>query len=112
EDIFKRYSWPGNVRELRHCIEHAMNMVDGPLIEEKQLPYQISQLMMQPGMPYEQVDLKGGFQEAIRSLEREIIISTLRQCAGNISMAARRLRLPRQTLQYKLKNLGITFEKF
>ncbi|MGB4681758.1 MAG: sigma 54-interacting transcriptional regulator [Dethiobacteria bacterium] len=112
EDIFKRYSWPGNVRELRHCIEHAMNMVDGPLIEEKQLPYQISQMMMQPGAPHARVDLKGGLPEAVRSLEREIITSTLRQCAGNISRAARRLRLPRQTLQYKLKTLGINPEHF
>lgn len=112
EDIFKRYSWPGNVRELRHGIEHAMNMVDGPLIEKKQLPFQISQIGMRPKISLDQVDLNGGLPEAVRLLEREIITSTLRQCAGNISKAARRLRLPRQTLQYKLKNLDIVIEEF
>lgn len=111
EDIFKRYSWPGNVRELRHCIEHAMNMVEGPLIEKRHLPYQICR-MIQPGLLHGKVDLRGGLQEAVRSLEKELIVSTLRQCAGNVSRAARRLRLPRQTLQYKLKTLGINPEHF
>ena len=112
EKIFESYGWPGNVRELKHCIEHVMNMAPGPFIDEHHLPLQIRRMEMQPQVLLDRVDLQGGLAEAVKLLEKEIITSTLQQCAGNISRAARCLRLPRQTLQYKLKNLHIPIDKF
>ncbi len=113
EKIFRSYGWPGNVRELRHSIEHAMNMVQGQrYIDEKQLPYQITQIELLTGTAPGKADLEGGLPEAVRHFEKEIITATMQQCSGNISQAARRLHLPRQTLQYKLKNLGLAVEKF
>lgn len=107
EKLFREYSWLGNVRELKHCIEHAMNMAPGLSIEEQHLPLQITRMGLWPAASLPRLDLHGGLSEAVRTVEREIITAALQQCAGNISRAARQLRLPRQTLQYKLKNLQI-----
>ncbi len=107
EEIFKGYNWPGNVRELRHSIEHAMNLVEGSVIDEGQLPFQITQLSLQYNNPPGKVGLGGGLPEVVRLFEKEIIKNAMQQCAGNVSRAARQLQLPRQTLQYKLKSYGI-----
>ena len=112
EEIFRNYSWPGNVRELRHSIEHAMNLVEGSVIDERQLPFQITQIVLQPKIAPGKADLDGGLPEAVRLFEKEIIMNAMQQCAGNVSKAARRLQLPRQTLQYKLNNYGIAAGQF
>jgi DNA-binding NtrC family response regulator len=39
--------------------------------------------------------------------ERDTIVASLRECAGNQSEAARRLQLPLRTLQHKIKSHGI-----
>lgn len=107
ESIFEGYDWPGNVRELKHCLEHAMNIVHGSRIEERYLPFHIGQVHGRPGSPPAGYDLGRGLPGAVRQLERRVILETLDQCAGNISRTARRLQIPRQTLQYKLKTLGV-----
>ena len=112
EEIFKGYSWPGNVRELRHSIEHAMNLVEGSVIDERQLPFQITQVALQPKISPGKAELEGGLPEAVKLFEKEIIMSAMRQCSGNVSKAARSLKLPRQTLQYKLHNYGIAVGQF
>ncbi|MBS3943576.1 MAG: sigma 54-interacting transcriptional regulator [Dethiobacter sp.] len=106
-NIFDTYNWPGNVRELKHCLEHAMNIVDGPLIEEKHLPAHITRGLRPPAGSGSGVNLSRGLNHALKQLEKEAILEALEQSAGNISSAARRLRIPRQTLQYKLKSYGL-----
>lgn len=107
ENIFKSYSWPGNVRELKHSIEHAMNITSGPLIEAAQLPFQLTQAKTASYLHYGRYGDDLGLGEAVRLLEKDIISAVFRQCGGNVSETARRLKLPRQTLQYKLKNLNL-----
>lgn len=43
-----------------------------------------------------------------QSIERQLIVSTLRSTGGNISQAARLLETKRPTLIFKMRNLGIT----
>jgi arginine utilization regulatory protein len=45
--------------------------------------------------------------DALEKLETEFIQKALEKARGNISMAARILGIPRQTLQYKLRNKDI-----
>lgn len=105
--LFESYSWPGNVRELKHCLEHAMNIVEGPLIEVKHLPSHVSQGPARSPGGRLGVNLSRGLTGAVKQLEKEVILEALEQCSGNISRAARRLQIPRQTLQYKLKGYGL-----
>lgn len=107
EKIFCRYGWPGNVRELQHCIEHAMNIMEGQLIEVEHLPVHISG-PRGPGSPEKRTfSLKGGLAGAVNKLEKEIISEALNKSRGNVSRAAKELQVPRQTLQYKIKNYGL-----
>ena len=91
----QRYSWPGNIRELENFIERAVilsqtNTLEAPLHE--------LMLAQQEGAP-EPVTL--------RDAERVHIQRILREANGVIGAAAVRLGLPRSTLFYKMRRLGI-----
>jgi arginine utilization regulatory protein len=47
------------------------------------------------------------YEEARMTFEREYLLGALEQHGGNISQAAAAMKIHRQTLQYKLKQLGI-----
>ena len=99
-NAFFAHSWPGNVRELQHCIEHAMNIMSGQVIELEHLPAHLRQqdnLIKESSLP-----------EILNSIERKYLVHALNSCQGNISKIALLLGIPRQTLQYKLKMHKLT----
>ncbi len=53
----------------------------------------------------------GGYEQALRIFETSVIESALKQSEYNISECAKLLRIPRQTLQYKVRKLGIKMKK-
>ncbi|SHE27709.1 sigma-54 interaction domain-containing protein [Caloramator proteoclasticus] len=90
-DCLINYSWPGNVRELEHTIERILNLKDDDTITMDDLPEQI----------------KGcnniSLEESIERYEKKLIEDALSLSNNNISLAAKMLKIPRQTLQYKIK---------
>ena len=120
-DVFMSYYWPGNVREIKHCIEGAMNIIgDDSYIRLSHLPAGIiekvrSERSPKPeGKTYTPAVLvasppqqKDSLRSATDMFERSLIIETLESCQGNVSKAAELLEIKRQTLQYKMKKLGI-----
>jgi DNA-binding NtrC family response regulator len=49
-----------------------------------------------------------GFKEAKRDFEKKYIERCLEQTSGNITQAAALLDMHRQSLQHKIKELGLT----
>jgi transcriptional regulator with GAF, ATPase, and Fis domain len=94
----KAYHWPGNIRELQNAIERAVLFSSGSVLR---LP-----LDLKPAA-------KPRSESASRTLadaDREHILETLSQTAwmiGGQDGAANRLGLPRTTLIYKMRKLGI-----
>ena len=103
--LFQRYDWPGNVRELEHVIEGAMNIIDGKVIQLEDLP----PVLRRYHETKKHIHLleSQSLKVAVDQLEHEMIVNALDICGGNISSAAKKLDVPRQTLQYKLKKLEI-----
>lgn len=42
EQLLIQYDWPGNVRELENCVERAVAIARGPILEAADLPEKIS----------------------------------------------------------------------
>jgi len=118
-EVFSCYHWPGNVRELEHAIEGAMHMLDGDLIMAEHLPDHLRHIagskqgpvagaerLAETSLPTP-ADLQGDFRTAVASVEAALVRKALAEAGGNISRTARSLGMPRQTLQYRLKKLGI-----
>ncbi|ATW27647.1 sigma-54 interaction domain-containing protein [Candidatus Formimonas warabiya] len=109
--ILENYFWPGNVRELEHCIEHAMNVGLGQEITLSDLPSNI--LKSSAANPISLLDMLPDAQknqtlnQCLDEVEKKLILRTLKNCQGNISRASEILGVPRQTLHYRLKVLGI-----
>ncbi len=90
------HDWPGNVRELEHCIESAVVLARGELIEAEQLSL--------PGHT-ETSSSSGGYPPGtpLVEVERDHILRTLEACNNNRSEAAKLLGIGRNTLARKLK---------
>jgi DNA-binding NtrC family response regulator len=109
------YHWPGNVRELQQVITAAGAMAAGVIIDadELSLPNQGGQPAgRSPVAPADMPVLDGlplnsAKAQLVEWFERSRITAALAECDGNISAAARRLGLHRQSLQQKMVQLGI-----
>ncbi|HSP80232.1 MAG TPA: sigma-54-dependent Fis family transcriptional regulator, partial [Myxococcaceae bacterium] len=107
----KRYRWPGNVRELENCIESAVVLCEGEILEEH-LP--LPTVHGSSPAPLERAE--GVVQEAMLELlplaevEKRYILRVLESVKGNRTAAARALQIGRNTLGRKLKEYGLSEE--
>jgi DNA-binding NtrC family response regulator len=107
------YDWPGNVRQLRNIIERAVVLSETGEITLDMLPQEILHKSPQKNDLDEAQDLIGvsaslEFKDAKREFERKYIEKCLNQTSGNITQAAAMLGMHRQSLQHKIKELGLT----
>jgi arginine utilization regulatory protein len=103
--IFMNYDWPGNVRELQHTIEGIASLFDVDIIREEHLPFQFKSERKKNGSI--SLDEIGSLSEILDKTEQKIIKAALDSTENNISKAAELLNIPRQTLQYRIKKLGL-----
>jgi Nif-specific regulatory protein len=97
QHLLQSYKWPGNVRELKNCIERAVIMGDGEMIQPEDLPYPIrrgGQVIPEP-------------LESLERLEADHITRVLRNTGWRKSEAAKMLGISRQTLDNKIKKYRI-----
>jgi DNA-binding NtrC family response regulator len=91
------HRWPGNVRELQHCVESAVVLGTGVLIEASELSLPSDSELGEPrggeGYPPEM---------SLAEVERDHVRRVVEHCEGNRSAAARLLGIGRNTLLRKL----------
>ncbi|VVE23778.1 Acetoin catabolism regulatory protein [Pandoraea eparura] len=94
------YPWPGNVRQMRSVIRTLVALSERGVITLDDLP---DALRDAPGRP--SVDRP---EEApLEAAERQALRTTLDACQGQVSAAARKLGVSRNTLYRKLKRFGL-----
>lgn len=106
------YDWPGNVRELRNAIERSVVLANGDLLVVDDLPPEIAadvERRIDAVAPSGDllVPFLTDFKEARREFERVYIERRLAETGGNVTRAAELLDMHRQSLQHKLRELGI-----
>lgn len=92
------YDWPGNVRQLENAIEKAVVLCQGPYITPEDLDIQSKQSEDLLPQGDEILPLK----EAMKKVERKLILESLEKCDGNRKEAAKLLQINRTTLYNKL----------
>jgi len=108
------YDWPGNVRELKNTIDRAAIMAEGEELRSQDLPDEITPgLQKRTAHPEENsegglnVPFTADFREDRREFERRYISRCLEHTSGNVTKAAEILGMHRQSLQHKLRQLGL-----
>ena len=109
------YNWPGNIRELKNTIDRAVIMAEGDEIAPKDLPDEITPGNSRNGIVEGEdsetdglrVPFTADFREDRREFERRYITRCLEYTQGNVTRAAEILDMHRQSLQHKLRQLGL-----
>ncbi|HVU50887.1 MAG TPA: sigma-54 dependent transcriptional regulator [Polyangia bacterium] len=134
EDAVSRlvaHPWPGNIRELENLMERTVLFCEGPQIRVSDLPPEISHLApvalshlapaphLLPAVgeeparttPAAEALAASSLKEAVRvqteRVERELIQRALDETGGNVTQAARKLKISRKSLQTKMKEFGL-----
>src|SRR6266571_1466683 len=107
----ERYDWPGNVRELKNALERSVVLCRKEEIGVEDLPVEVAH--------GEAISIKHGgdtqdhgmgeqdFREAKRKFEVAYLMKQLAEHRWNVSRTAATIGLHRQSLQEKLRELGI-----
>jgi len=125
------HGWPGNIRELENVLERTILFCKGDRIERADL--QLSSPNTPSGMHEvppsaatanqsgsvpvieddedEPAEISGSLKEVVRAetarVERELIVKALDETGGNVTQAARLLKISRKSLQMKMKEFGL-----
>jgi formate hydrogenlyase transcriptional activator len=106
-ELFHAYDWPGNIRELQNVVERAVILSEGEtfFVDETWLTH------VTPKLAATTAPLVADLVEH----EREILEAALRESEGVVggpTGAAFKLGIPRQTLESKIRKLGINRHRF
>ena len=123
--ILLKHTWPGNIREIENVIGHACIMVMGSMIDVADLP---AYLAHPRGLPRASIDpwappillepepsesapctaAGSGELPSLDEQERRLLVEAMEKAQGNQSLAARLLRISRDTLRYRMKKHGMS----
>ncbi len=109
------YKWPGNVRELRNAVERAVIFAESEEISPRDLPEEFASANSRPDEAANKppdddplaVPFTADFRADRREFERRYITRCLEDAGGNVTRAAAVLGMHRQSLQHKLRELGL-----
>ena len=109
--LVRHYDWPGNVRELRNALERALVLSRGEEITAADLPDEVRENLPGAGAPRNgagnAADGESDFREAKKRFEVTFLKKKLEEHKWNVSRTAAEIGLHRQSLQEKLRELGI-----
>jgi len=101
-DKLMQYSWPGNVREIENVIERSIVMTTGEKLDADDIRLDMN---LRPRAHSGEMGLPEGM--SLDAYEQELIRNALKQANNNKSQAARILGLTRNSLRYRLTQMGI-----
>jgi DNA-binding NtrC family response regulator len=106
----ERYDWPGNIRELKNAIERALVLSRGDELAASDLPDEVlhgTPILAKAGEGEDFGLREKDFREAKRKFEVAYLLRQLGSHRWNISRTAATIGLHRQSLQERLRELGI-----
>jgi DNA-binding NtrC family response regulator len=106
EEALKRYHWPGNVRELKNMVERAVIRCQRREIGIGDL-FGDDMRVFAESPTYDEARAK-----AMQEFKIRYLTTQLRWADGNVTLAAQRSGIPRQSFHRMLKECGIDPEEF
>ena len=125
--LLRSHGWPGNIRELENVLERTILFCSGDTIEVSDLPAELRSAeaaAVRGRTPTGELaaanaaasaagegGATGSLKEMVRAetsrVERELIARALDETGGNVTQAAKLLKISRKSLQMKMKEFGL-----
>jgi DNA-binding NtrC family response regulator len=108
------YPWPGNVRELENAIERAVAVSQGERVQLRDLPAEVrgGQEGAIPSDQLAQMPYREAIELARDRVTRDYLVALLRDLDGNVTRAAERAGMARESLHRLLKRYGVRSDDF
>jgi two-component system response regulator AtoC len=107
-DMLQHYSWPGNIRQLENVVKRYVILGTDESITSELVSRGNNQ-QFDPIIPADgKISLKKVTREAVRELERRIILQVLQTQNWNRKKAAKAMSISYRALLYKIQEAGIT----
>jgi DNA-binding NtrC family response regulator len=111
-EVLQEYDWPGNIRELENLMERMLLFAEGPVLLASDLPEPLKtvdtvKLPVLAAGPAGDASMKEIVRQAAAELERDLIGRALEETGGNVTQAAKKLKISRKSLQIKMKEFGL-----
>jgi two-component system, NtrC family, response regulator AtoC len=104
--VLRKYHWPGNVRELENLVKRYVILGNEDVISSDLAPRTPD--FFNAEIPIDgQISLKKVTRQAVRELERKIILKVLQNHHWNRKQAARTLSISYRALLYKIRDAGL-----
>jgi two-component system response regulator AtoC len=104
--LLEKHAWPGNIRELENLVERYVILGSEEAVSVELLHWDRTNLS--PEVPTRgPIQLKKITREAVRELERKIILNVLEEHRWNRKRAASELKISYRALLYKIRQAGL-----
>jgi len=104
--VLQKYHWPGNIRELENLIKRYVILGQEEVITNDLVAREPD--FFNPEISFDgPISLKKLTRQAVRELERKVILKVLQQHHWNRKQAARTLSISYRALLYKIRDAGL-----
>ena len=97
-------AWPGNVRELKNIMERTLLLTKSDTINT-------NDFIGAQKTGWNPDPKRHGSSGTLDDMEKQMIMSTIEECGGNLSRSSEKLGISRATLYRKMEKHGIQTEK-
>lgn len=105
-DMLTSYHWPGNVRELENVIERAIVLTTDDVVHGHHLPPTLQTAEASNTI------MRGGLDESLNRVEKEMIIEALKNAKGNKAQAARDLGMTERLMGLRVRKHAISPKQY
>jgi DNA-binding NtrC family response regulator len=108
------YDWPGNVRQLENVVQRALAVSDGAKIALTALTDELRGASQRGGhgVKLESLSYRDMLDTARDRATREYLVALMKELGGNVTQAAERAGIERESMHRLLKKHGVRSEDF
>lgn len=108
------YDWPGNVRQLENVVQRALAVSDGSKIAVTAFTDELTTVrhLSRHGTKLEALSYRDMLETARDRATREYLVALMKDVGGNVTQAAERAGIERESMHRLLKKHGVRSDDF
>jgi transcriptional regulator with PAS, ATPase and Fis domain len=108
------YDWPGNVRQLENVVQRALAVSDGPKIAVNALTEEFTAIAQRSAaaFKFDRMTYREMLETTRDRATREYLVGLMKELGGNVTQAAERAGIERESMHRLLKKHGVRSEDF